>query len=160
MPDIDTLPDTLPDTTTSRAWWRNPSAWGGLCAVCGGVLHTVASALMRRDVWAQVFDEGFFNTVTLDPSPERLAVAEAFWLTPGSFGVPLLLLGSLVTRLARRGERVPGWLGWGVAAWAVLLGMLGGFDLGTSILLLIGGLLVAGARKVRRAPGRRIRSAR
>jgi uncharacterized protein DUF6463 len=143
--------DAQPRTTTSRAWWRNPSAWGGLCAVCGGLLHTVTAAVLRRDVWAQIVDEGFFNTVTLDPSPDRLAVAEAFWFSPGSFGVPLLLLGSLVTWQTRRGERVPGWLGWGVGGWAVLLGLLGGFDTGTFALLLIGALLVAGAWTARRA---------
>ena len=143
--------DTHSEVPTSRAWWRNPSAWGGLCAVGGGLLHTAVSALMRRDVWAQIVDEGFVNTVSLDPSPDRLAVAEAFWFSPGSFGVPLVLLGALVTRSARRGEPVPGWLGGAVAAWAVLLGLLGGFDLGTFTLLLIGALLVAGARTARRA---------
>jgi len=147
--------DTQPRTTTARAWWRNPSAWGGLCAVGGGLLHTATAALMRRDVWAQIIDEGFVNTVTLEPSVDRLAVAEAFWFSPGSFGVPLLLLGALVTRLARRGERVPGWLGWGVGAWAALLGLLGGFDAGTWMLLLIGALLVVGDRKARRAPAAR-----
>ncbi|WP_414939616.1 DUF6463 family protein [Amycolatopsis sp. cmx-11-51] len=140
-----TTTDTYPAATTSRAWWRNLSAWGGLLALCGGLFHTVVAALMRDEVWARIFDEGFFNTVTLDPSPDRLPMAEAFWLGPGSFGVPLFLLGALVVRLTRRGERVPGWLGGGLAAWAVLLGLLGGFDAGTLILLLIGVLFVAGA---------------
>ncbi|WP_340686925.1 hypothetical protein LCL61_12110 [Amycolatopsis coloradensis] len=72
-------------------------------------------------------------------------MAEAFWFGPGSFGVPLLLLGALVLRQTRRGDRVPGWLGSGVVAWAVLLGLLGGFDGGTLILLLIGALFLAGA---------------
>lgn len=151
--------DTQPAPTTSRTWWRNPSAWGGLCAVCGGLLHAVAAAVMRNDVWAQIIDEGFFNTVTLDPPADRLAVSEAFWFSPGSFAVPLLLLGSLVTWLTRRGEPVPGWLGWGVAGWAVLLGLLSGFDVGAFTLLLIGGLLVVGAWNARRAPSRRTRSA-
>jgi hypothetical protein len=151
--------DTDPETTTSGAWWRNLSAWGGLLAVCGGVFHTVVAALMRQEVWAQIVDEGFLSTVPLYPSADRLPMAEAFWFSPGSFGVPLLLLGSLVTWLTRRGERVPGWLGWGVAVWAVLLGLLSGFDAGTMILLLIGVLLVVGAWNARRVPGRRTRSA-
>ncbi|SDM45343.1 hypothetical protein SAMN04489726_1700 [Allokutzneria albata] len=118
--------------------------------MCGGILHTVTAALMRQDVWAQILDEGFFNTVTLNPSADRLAVAEAFWFSPGSFGVPLLLLGSPVIRLARRGEPVPGWVGWGVLAWAVLIGLLGRFDAGTMTLLLTGVLLVVGAWTARR----------
>jgi uncharacterized protein DUF6463 len=154
MPLIDTHPEAA---TTSRAWLRNLSTWGGLLAVCGGLFHTVAAAVMRHGVWAQIVDEGFFNTVTLDPSADRLAVAEAFWFSPGSFGVPLLLLGALVTWLTRRGERVPGWLGCGVAAWAVLLGLLGAFDTGSIVLLSIGVLLAVGGWNARRAPARRTR---
>ncbi len=148
-----------PESTTERVWWRDLSAWGGFLALCGGLFHTVVAALMRHEAWAQIFDEGFFNTVTLEPSAEQLALSEAFWFSPGSFGVPLLLLGSLVIWLVRRGERVPGWLGSGVVAWAVLLGLLGGFDTGTIILLLVGVLLIAGAVTARRAPGRPTRSA-
>jgi hypothetical protein len=144
--------DTQSEATTSRTWWRSPSAWGGLLAVCGGFLHTVVAALERRDVWAQILDEGFFNTVTSEPSADRLAVAEAYWFSVGSFGVPLLLLGSLVTWLARRGVPVPGWLGCGLAAWAVLIGMLGGIDTGQLTLLTIGVLLAAGGWTARRAP--------
>jgi hypothetical protein len=142
--------DTQSDATTSRAWWRNLSAWGGLLAVCGGLFHTVVSALMRSEVWAQIADEGFLNTITLDPSADRLPMAEAFWFSPGSFGVPLLLLGALAIRLTRRGERVPGWLGWSVVAWAVLIGLLSGFDTGTFTLLLIGALFACGAWNARR----------
>jgi Family of unknown function (DUF6463) len=153
------LIDTHLEATTSRAWWRNLSAWGGLLAVCGGFFHTVVAALERYEVWAQIVDEGFFNTVTLDPSADRLAVAEAYWFSPGSFGVPLLLLGALVTGLTRRGVRVPGWVGCGVAAWAVLLGLLGTFDSGSISLLSIGVLLAVGGWNARRAPARRPRPA-
>jgi hypothetical protein len=146
--------DTQSEPTTSRAWWRTPSAWGGILAMCGGVFHTVVSALMRQDAWAQILDEGFFNTVTLEPSADRLAVAEAFWFSLGSFGVPLFLLGSLVTWLLRRGVPVPGWLGSGLVTWAVLIGLVSGFDGGTLILLAIGGLLAAGAWTAGRLPRR------
>ncbi|RSM81397.1 hypothetical protein DL991_07625 [Amycolatopsis sp. WAC 01375] len=137
--------DKTTEATTIRVRWRDPATWGGILALGGGLFHTVVAATMRQEVWARIFDEGFFNTVTLDPSPDRLPMAEAFWLSPGSFGVPLLLLGALVVRSTRRGERAPGWLGCGVVAWAVLLGLLGGFDAGTIILLLIGALFLAGA---------------
>jgi hypothetical protein len=145
--------DTQSGTTTPRAWLRSPAAWGGLLAICGGVFHTVVATLMRQDVWAQMVDRGFFNTVSLEPSADQLAAAEAFWFSVGSFGVPLLLLGSLVTWLNRRGERVPAWLGGGLVAWAVLIGLVSGFDGGTLVLLTIGALLAAGAWTQRRAPG-------
>jgi hypothetical protein len=153
------LIDTHPEATTARAWWSDLSAWGGLLAVFGGLFHTVVAALERSEVWAQIVDEGFFNTVTLVPSADRLAVAEAYWFSVGSFGVPLLLLGALVTWLTRRGERVPGWVGCGVAAWAVLLGLLGAFDTGSIVLLSIGVLLAVGGWNARRAPARRTRPA-
>ncbi|KFU82829.1 DUF6463 family protein [Amycolatopsis lurida] len=144
-----TTTDTTAEATITRARWRDPATWGGILALGGGLFHTVVAGFMRQDVWARIFDEGFFNTVTLDPTPDRLPMAEAFWLSPGSFGVPLLLLGGLVLRHTRRGERVPAWLGSGVLAWAVLLGLLGGFDAGTIALLLVGSLFLAGARRGR-----------
>jgi hypothetical protein len=146
--DIHTDPSTLIAAST-KPRIRRLTLSGGVLAVFAGILHLIAASLMRRDAWNQIFDDGFVNTVTLDPSADELAVAEAYWFSPGSFGVPLLLLGGLVAWLAWRGQRVPGLLGWGVVAWAVLLGLLGGFDAGTMIILLIGVLLVAGDRQVR-----------
>ncbi|GAA3990487.1 hypothetical protein GCM10022247_06560 [Allokutzneria multivorans] len=136
--------------TTTRAWWRSVSAWGGVLAVCGGLFHTIVAGLMRSTAWSQIFAEGFFGTLTLDPPPERLALAEAFWFSVGSFGVPLLLLGALVIWVTRRGEVVPSWVGLGVAAWAVLIGLLGSFSTGTLILTTIGVLLAVGGRTARR----------
>jgi hypothetical protein len=72
----------------------------------------------------------------------------------------LLVLGALVTWLTRRGVPVPGWVGCGVVAWAVLIGLLGGFDSsGTFALLTIGVLLAVGGWNARRAPARRTRPA-
>lgn len=129
------------------------TAWGGGLAVCGGVLHTVVAALMRRDAWEQIIQEGFFNTVTIAPSPDQLAAAEAFWFSPGSFGVPLFLLGSLVLWTHRQGLRVPGWIGAALVAWAALLGLLSGFDVGTMTLILIGALLSLGGRQAHKRTG-------
>jgi hypothetical protein len=148
------LPISARTRPIAISWSTEPrihklTMFGGLLAACGGILHFAGAALMRSEIWSQIVDEGFVNTVTLDPSADRLAVAEAFWFSPGSFGVPLLLLGCLVTWLARRGQRVPGLLGCGVLAWAVLLGLLGGFDAGTMTILLVGVLLVAGDRQAR-----------
>lgn len=117
---------------------------GGVLALVGGIGHLVTSALMRRDVWSRALDEGIVQSVSLDPTPDQLGVAEAFWFSLGSFGAPLLLLGGLVTWLSRRGQHVPGWLGWGIVVWSGLVGVVSGFDAGTFILLGIGVLLTIG----------------
>lgn len=47
-----------------------------------------------------------------------------FWSGPGSFAVPLIVLGCLIWHLARRGVAVPAAVGWAVAAWCVVGGVL------------------------------------
>lgn len=127
----------------------NLTTCGGVLAVVGGAGHTVTAALYRRDVWSQIIDDGLIKAISLHPSADELPAAEAFWFSLGSFGVPLLLLGSVVTWLSRQGRRVPGWVGLGIAGWALLLVPLGGFDLGSTLILLMGVLIAAGARQNR-----------
>jgi Family of unknown function (DUF6463) len=45
--------------------------------------------------------------------------SETFWVTLGSFGVPVLVLGCYVLWSARQGHRVPGWIGWVLLAWSL-----------------------------------------
>ncbi|WP_157680165.1 DUF6463 family protein [Mycobacterium dioxanotrophicus] len=122
---------------------RNITAWGGRLAVVGAAFHVSVAALKRRAVWSQILDEGVANTVTLDPPPDRVAVAEAFWFSPGSFGVPLGLIGQLVLHMTRRGQPVPVWLGWAIVAWACLLGLMVPKS-GAWAILTVGALIVAG----------------
>lgn len=46
------------------------------------------------------------------------------WAGPGSFAVPLILLGCLTWHLAGRGVAKPAGIGWGLAAWCFLGGVL------------------------------------
>ncbi len=63
-------------------------------------------------------------------SAESLA---AFWAQPGGFSVVVVLLGLTILRSARRGERLPGYVGWGLLGWVglcvVLIGPASGFTL-------------------------------
>ncbi|MCP9946958.1 DUF6463 family protein [Streptomyces somaliensis] len=80
---------------------------------------------------------------------ESLRNEGAFWGGPGSFSVPLVLLGCLVRHLAGRGVAVPAWTGWGIAAWCLLGGVLlvpSPFFVGT-----VAGLLVVLAARRRAA---------
>ncbi|MFG3700587.1 hypothetical protein ACGF5C_22105 [Micromonospora sp. NPDC047620] len=75
-----------------------------------------------RGVWAAVplglTDSGADQTVA------SLQNAVTFWAGPGSFAVPLILLGCLTWHLAGRGVAVPAGIGWGLAAWCSVGGVL------------------------------------
>jgi Family of unknown function (DUF6463) len=141
---------TRSETTSGRTTSGTLTMAGGVLAMCGGAGHTAIAALMRRDVWTQIGNDGFVGTISLEPTPDQLASAEAFWFSPGSFGVPLLVLGSLVVWSTRQGHRVPAPVGWGIAAWAATIGVLGGFDVGSGLLVLSGALIGVGGRRPRR----------
>lgn len=56
-----------------------------------------------------------------------------FWALPGSFTVPLILLGLLLVRMARTGQEVPRYVPWTLAAWVLVGGWIlvpSGFPLG------------------------------
>ncbi|TMR92348.1 DUF6463 family protein [Nonomuraea basaltis] len=75
-----------------------------------------------RGMWAAVplvlADGGAVQTV------ESLQNEVTFWAGPGGFAVPLILLGCLTWHLAGRGVAVPAGIGWGIATWCVIGGVL------------------------------------
>lgn len=97
-----------------------------------------------RGIWAAVpldlADGGAVQTV------ESLQNKVTFWAGPGGFAVPLILLGCLIWHLAGRGVAVPAGIGWGIAAWCVVGGVLlvpSPFFAGT----IAGVLIIVAARK-------------
>ncbi|MGV9802820.1 DUF6463 family protein [Mycobacterium sp. NPDC003449] len=135
----------------------NITAWGGRVAVVGAIFHVLKAADSRRSAWAQIHRDGWIDTLTLRPRPDQLAASEAFWFSPGSFGVPFGLLGALILRLTRNGQRVPAWLGWAIVVWggliAVVLPRSGAWPIMT-----VGALIVLGDRQG--APGQQASSTR
>ena len=131
--------------TTSRT-----ALVGGILAAVGGTFHLTVAAAMRRDVWSQIADDGLFDAISLNPTPDQLPTAEAFWFSPGSFGLPLALIGAMVIRSNRRGEPLPVWVGGGLTGWAAVIGYIGGPDAGATALLTIGSVLTAGSLADRR----------
>jgi hypothetical protein len=59
-----------------------------------------------------------------DQTVESLQNGVTFWAGPGSFAVPLILLGCLTWHLAGRGVAMPAGIGWGLAAWCFVGGVL------------------------------------
>ncbi|QIB47309.1 DUF6463 family protein [Streptomyces aureoverticillatus] len=117
----------------------------GWIAVAFGAIHIVVAPLDKRDAWSDIFEQGPWQTISLDVTPENLAYSEAFWVGPASCGVPVLLFGAFVLWTAKQGARVPAAFGWAMTAWGAVLAAL----LPTSpawALLAVGVLLVLAAR--------------
>lgn len=134
---------------------------GGIMIVLGaGHLSLLALAAWEdiagwaeRGMWAAVplalTDGGAVQTA------ESLQNKVTFWAGPGSFAVPLILLGCLTWHLAGRGVAVPAGIGWALATWCVLGGVLlvpSPFFAG----IISGALIILAARKSSWRRGRRI----
>lgn len=109
----------------------------GWSMVTIAVLHTVAHAF--HPFWSD------WLTGDLWTGAAPMESMAFFWALPGSFVVVLAVLGGLVVRMGRRGEDVPGYVGWGLGAWVVgCLALIGpsGFLFGIlpSVLLIVAGL--------------------
>lgn len=120
---------------------------GGWLAVAFGAIHTVVAPLGHGSVLSDAAEEGWWNTFTLDDST-TLAEAlrsEAFWMTFGSFGVPMFALGLFIVWSARQGHRVPAWLGWILVVWSVILTTALPVSPGW-VVIVIGVLLILGDR--------------
>lgn len=120
-----------------------------------GTGHLVLAALIASEDIAHWVDQGLWAAVPLAPADvgtdraaDTLQNEAAFWGGPGSFAVPLVLLGCLIWHLARRGIAVPAGIGWGLAAWSLVCGIL----LVPSpyfVLVVSGALIILAARKDR-----------
>lgn len=129
-----------------------PTKAAGWIAVAFGAVHVVIAPLTTRDVLSQVAAEGWWDSFTLADSTtfEQAKLAETFWVTLGSFGVPVLALGCHIVWSARRGQRVPAWLGWILLAWSVPFLTALPRSPGWTIAV-IGALVVAGDRRRNRS---------
>lgn len=94
-----------------------------------GGLHTALFAVESRSEWG-----GWLSGELRGADPDTHAeTVRLFWALPGGFAVPLILLGLLLSRMARTGQEVPRYVGWVLAGWVVLAGWIlgpSGFPLG------------------------------
>ena len=120
----------------------------GWIAIAFGGLHLVVAPLDTSDIWSQVADDGWWNAFTLDESTTlaQFERSETFWVTLGSLGAPLLILGCYVVWATRQDQRVPGWIGWLTMAWGLTFVITLPASPGWAIPL-IGGLIVLGDRR-------------
>ncbi|WP_304453075.1 DUF6463 family protein [Nocardiopsis sp. YSL2] len=112
-------------TDTGRRLLR----WASGIMVVLGAGHLALLAVFSRADIAAWGERGVWAAVPLDLAGTGATMVSlqnslTFWAGPGSFAVPLILLGCLTWHLAGRGVPVPAWLGWGLAAWCLVGGVL------------------------------------
>jgi hypothetical protein len=127
----------------------------GLALIGLGLLHMVVlgvDALPEISGWFRLEQWTLAHWQPFASQPTALAASgAAFWSTIGSFAIPMILLGALIVELARRGQAVPGYLGWTLLGWMLLASLIvepSGFPLGVAIAL----CLVIGVRRVSALP--------
>ncbi|MFE7746423.1 DUF6463 family protein [Nocardia sp. NPDC057455] len=105
--------------------------WAGAIMVVLGTGHMFLLALTAWEDVTGWIDRGLWAAVPLEladgdavQTTESLRNEVTFWAGPGCFAVPLILLGLLIWHLAGRGVAVPAGIGWGLAAWCALGGVL------------------------------------
>lgn len=87
--------------------------WAGWIMVLYGTAHTllaltVEGAARHAGAW-------FSGELWADDLAAMSAASSAYWLSVGSFGTPLVLVGLMVLWLDRRGITPPPFLGWTLA---------------------------------------------
>ncbi|GAA2395653.1 DUF6463 family protein [Nonomuraea africana] len=105
--------------------------WASGIMLVLGIGHLSLLALVDWEAITGWVDRGMWAAVPLvltdggavEPV-ESLQNKITFWAGPGGFSVPLVLLGGLTWHLAGRRVAVPAWIGWGLATWCVLGGVL------------------------------------
>ena len=120
--------------------------WAGRLIVLYGTAHTlgaltVEGAAGHAGAW-------FRGELWWDDLSHMSAANSALWLSLGSFGIPLILIGLLVLWLDRRGITPPSFIAWTLAIWTLLDAVIM-LPTPWPILLLASGLLLAGAREAR-----------
>ncbi|MEV1292081.1 DUF6463 family protein [Pseudonocardia sp. NPDC049635] len=129
---------------------RHLTVAAGWLAVGLGAAHTVVASLDDRRTLTGAWADGWWDTVRLaEPTtPSEAERTTVLWRTLGSFGAPMLALGSLVLWSERRNGRVPAGIGWVLLAWGVPFTAMMPRSPSWTVPV-IGALLVAGDREPR-----------
>ncbi|MFD8532191.1 DUF6463 family protein [Streptosporangium canum] len=117
--------------------------WAGRAMILIAVAHTAVFVPLAP--WSSWLAGDLRNRVADSDS------VATFWALPGGFVAVLVLLGLLVARAGRQGQRVPGYVGWVILAWAALAVSLIGPS-GFLLAAIPAGLLIASNITARRHP--------
>lgn len=121
--------------------------WAGGLMVFYGAAHTVGALTVEGA--ARHAGAWFSGELWRDDLADMSSANSAFWLSLGSFGVPLILLGLTVLWLDRRGITPPSFIAWTLGILTVVDAMIMVF-IPWPILLLAVVLLLVGSRRAAR----------
>lgn len=96
--------------------------WAGRVLAFLGVAHVLAATALGHRHFGQWFSFGLWAPDA--DITELPASIGAFWMGPGSFGVPLPLLGCLVVWMDRRAITPPEFLAWSLAIWTAFCALI------------------------------------
>jgi hypothetical protein len=119
-----------PTTRITRA--RTLTIWAGRSTAFIGVGHIAIFTVQTWSNWGDWLT-GRLHGPTAIEDPANVDSLRLFWSLPGSFAIPLILLGLLLIRMARTGQEIPRYVPWTLAAWILISGWIlepSGFPLG------------------------------
>ena len=124
---------------------HRPTVFAAWFLIGIAVLHSVATAV--HPYWGEWLSGSLRGS-----SVDSMSLA-FFWTFPGSFVVPLVLLGLVLVRMGRRGEPAPRYVGWMLGLWCVGCLALVGLSGFMFVLVPAAVLIIAGFRRsARREP--------
>ncbi|MDF5754569.1 DUF6463 family protein [Spongiactinospora sp. TRM90649] len=105
---------------------RSPLRWASGIMLFLGAGHLSVQTLLSWGVVSGWVDRGIWAAVPIMGASTTAALRDAagFWGGPGSFAVPLILLGCATWRLAARAVPLPAGVGWGLVAWSLISGVI------------------------------------
>jgi hypothetical protein len=117
----------------------------GYILIVDGIVHLLIGIIgdlnSNPERWTTIVRTGFWYTI-VPPWIEHTTLQLTFWTQPGSFAIPLSILGCLIVWNAVHRQALPSFLGWLVLVFALITSIMapiGGFwlNLLAAILLLI-----------------------
>lgn len=121
----------------------------GIILTLLGTLHLMITSAMQWEVMSEWIDAGWWSAAPGLAAVDQAAGQFAAWLTIGSFGLPLLLLGLWIATA----RTAPAFVGWFIGGWAVLLATL--LPLTPAWLVLIPAVMIVKAHRDKPSPARR-----
>lgn len=122
---------------------RTLTVWTGRLTAAIAVVHTVFFIPVTAESWSDWSSGKLWWDASNTADPELLW---HYWVLPGGFVIPLLLLGLLISRIGKEGRAVPLYVGVTLGLWCAMAAALmfpSGFLLG----FVPAGMLLMAARR-------------